>query len=1370
VVKLLLEGGSYDPRADVVFLHGLGGDGVGTWQASKTTAPWPRWLAEDDLELAVWLIDYGASPSRRGVSMPIFDRATNLLDAMEARGIGHRPFVLVGHSLGGLVIKQIIRHCVTADDQFSGFVNGLSGVVFFATPHSGSGLADVADALARLVSSDLLTELRLHLPSLRELDGWYRNYVTRTGLPHLVYTEGRSTKGVRVVSDTSANPHLPHVTPVKLDENHVSICKFPDRAHSVYLRVEHFIARHTATPDAGGAGPPPMALRSGPTPQASARALRLLEPQRLPAVERDYLQGVHEQLSRSSVTAVIGAAGSGKSVALGQIARRLIEEGCPVVIVPCSLAEGARSAAGYQEFVERVAVAAGLPAASSGAALGADETTVVLIDTVDIVLSPTSRPHLDRLLGDLEQAGATVLMTCRPQEFHEYLEPTQARLPSLRQDPSLVMVPHLSETEIARFVTAYLAHLGKHPPEGREAFVQALLGLASSRRPMLDIARSPLMLGMVCDLYGAAGTIPTDLDVGRLYRTFWHEKVGRARSGDAHLVAAKQRMCRQMAATLWRRSHEAVHEWCSMQELTGTGTGADRAALDDLVSEGVLSTSPMSDNTVRFMHQTFCEYAMAMHLADPQSHLELRDALGVVAAMPHDVLHWWPVLRETLAVKASQGLLADLVRDLPRQDLAIVRGVAFAAARGDHQVLAELVSESIEDVPAPFSRECRKILREVLLAVEPQHAATAVQMLNALLDAVPVDELPKTAIVAARVTLTLDSPQERASTALSSLTSLTARIGTPPDGTGDTAQEAIARYLEVLAIDQATRTSPVLLAGVRRLMPRWRHQAFREAVSAHDAPGAQQQDQRALGEVLNLDHADERPRESVVKAIRLARPWAAPAGDGTACDLLKFLLAEGLTKHARNLRATAVGAEAAQWPEVLQLLGKTLRSGTPTEAEASFVALRATCQNGGVESVADLVCEVLSEALSDGDIQVRRVEQIAGLIIDELADQCAEPVRQRLRVLLTACLDRYLDDRTVSALAALAGDDLDVWNSVLAAVPQVPEVRRTRTISNVIGGVAPDVAARLLGPMLDLLEAQAPDDGFVRARLLGKAATTDELARHELLALTKGVSTTAAKQAIHQIRETDAARLWLRPADLRPVLLDEPQRHLVAALELLRDVFRDGDRQSRDSDETNLLMRDLLRSIDPPPPPAVRAAGREAARALDVEARLLACCHGWLRAAAADDDGGEAALVFADRMDVMCQRPSEDPSIRRALLLLVMQSAWRSEQPQWQVRANSWLVEILGAIDPDAVEEGPRAVRDAMRRLLASGVTNQGQLVERSSEWTLGGLRQLLAVVLERDPLGAAGPAIRTLLDRDHGGVLAALVAHRRAGAALGAE
>ncbi|MFC1419482.1 alpha/beta fold hydrolase [Streptacidiphilus cavernicola] len=241
-------GDSQSTSADIVLLHGLGGDGHGTWTyPSKKGAPlsWPDWLTEDDSRFAVWCVNYPASATRwHGKSMPIRDRATNLLAALrDGHDIGRRPFVLVGHSLGGLVIKQIIRHSNTMGDQYSGFCENLAGVVFFSTPHTGSGLASLLGYLRTVRATPLVRELADDHTYLRELDDWYRNYATRTELANLSFYETQDTKGLRVVGESSGNPHLPGATAIPVDADHRTVCKFSDRSDLTYVQVKRFLVQ-----------------------------------------------------------------------------------------------------------------------------------------------------------------------------------------------------------------------------------------------------------------------------------------------------------------------------------------------------------------------------------------------------------------------------------------------------------------------------------------------------------------------------------------------------------------------------------------------------------------------------------------------------------------------------------------------------------------------------------------------------------------------------------------------------------------------------------------------------------------------------------------------------------------------------------------------------------------------------------------------------------------------------------------------------------------------------------------------------------------------------------------------------------------------
>jgi pimeloyl-ACP methyl ester carboxylesterase len=102
-----------EKRANAIFFHGLGGKAYTTWQADKKDKAtfWPAWLAQDIDGLSVYSVGYEAPVSRwRGSAMHFTDRATNVLgDLLNEPGLANGAFVLIGHSLGGLVIKQILR-------------------------------------------------------------------------------------------------------------------------------------------------------------------------------------------------------------------------------------------------------------------------------------------------------------------------------------------------------------------------------------------------------------------------------------------------------------------------------------------------------------------------------------------------------------------------------------------------------------------------------------------------------------------------------------------------------------------------------------------------------------------------------------------------------------------------------------------------------------------------------------------------------------------------------------------------------------------------------------------------------------------------------------------------------------------------------------------------------------------------------------------------------------------------------------------------------------------------------------------------------------------------------------------------------------
>ena len=243
---------------DVVFVHGLAGNGISTWIAPGAVGSFPEWLSDDFGPTAVWSLHYPAAATKwrsRGEGMEVTERAKSLIPTMLFNGIGTRKTIFVCHSLGGLIVKQILRH--SADKRKPGWeciAESTLGVVFLATPHSGSFLADIADIIPFFRPTRTTLALGAHSPSLHDLDDWYRGNVDRLGIETEVYIETQRLKRIfrwaRVVNPTSSDPHIPGCPAIPVDANHIDICKLASRETPVYQGVSMFLQSQIARAEA----------------------------------------------------------------------------------------------------------------------------------------------------------------------------------------------------------------------------------------------------------------------------------------------------------------------------------------------------------------------------------------------------------------------------------------------------------------------------------------------------------------------------------------------------------------------------------------------------------------------------------------------------------------------------------------------------------------------------------------------------------------------------------------------------------------------------------------------------------------------------------------------------------------------------------------------------------------------------------------------------------------------------------------------------------------------------------------------------------------------------------------------------------------
>ncbi|PRC92091.1 esterase/lipase family protein [Solimicrobium silvestre] len=239
----------HEKNSHVIFLHGLNGDPYESWGASQNSKKkfWPKWLEKDITDLTVWSIGYHAAISRwRGEAMHFTERATNILELILAEpNLKNGEIILIGHSMGGLIIKQMLRTAESMGFQrfeADSFVKRVRRIAFIATPHLGSDQATWVDRLRIFIRPSAATaSLLCNAPALRDLNIWYREWSAEYTVSHLILIESQTTKILgMIVKPESGDPGL-LTRSIPIDANHITICKPSTPKSEVYTHILRFI-------------------------------------------------------------------------------------------------------------------------------------------------------------------------------------------------------------------------------------------------------------------------------------------------------------------------------------------------------------------------------------------------------------------------------------------------------------------------------------------------------------------------------------------------------------------------------------------------------------------------------------------------------------------------------------------------------------------------------------------------------------------------------------------------------------------------------------------------------------------------------------------------------------------------------------------------------------------------------------------------------------------------------------------------------------------------------------------------------------------------------------------------------------------------
>ncbi len=181
---------------------------------------------------------WGNSCPKESFKTNLADRSKDILDKLRQSGIGKRPVIFVGHSMGGLVIKKLLVQ--GQEEQDHELVKNTKGVIFYSTPHSGSQVAKLnATTKFFFFPTTEVQDLDPNNPTLMTLNQNFLQMATEAKKDMKIVSFGEALPtplmGIDVTFVPTSSSNLGIGDFYEIKANHINVCK-PHSKESVIYR------------------------------------------------------------------------------------------------------------------------------------------------------------------------------------------------------------------------------------------------------------------------------------------------------------------------------------------------------------------------------------------------------------------------------------------------------------------------------------------------------------------------------------------------------------------------------------------------------------------------------------------------------------------------------------------------------------------------------------------------------------------------------------------------------------------------------------------------------------------------------------------------------------------------------------------------------------------------------------------------------------------------------------------------------------------------------------------------------------------------------------------------------------------------------
>lgn len=1048
---------------------------------------------------------------------------------------------------------------------------------------------------------------------------------------------------------------------------------------------------------------------------------------RLDEAERD-VREVHPR----TVVPISGEPGAGKTVMTGQLFDALTEHAdfFPLLVLCEDILGSPQDLDSLDNaFGRAYGSATGLTDVIARISDEVEGRVVVLIDTLDFLLNGNTKPIVIELLYRLVQLRVRVVFTCRRHDYDVWLS-RLAHLETHVHAP--IVVGRLTAEESAEIIRRYIEFHDTPVSGGVETFTRKVLELSSGSTPLREIVANPLLLIMLCDLFGTSGVVPPDLTTTRLCIRYSTAKIASSRRHpeDTLIASQKELIWRRAAQLMWESS--ADHLMISVPK-SSLPIEKYPEAYQDLRSEEVIVSRSNDKNRIGFIHQIIAEYSMALYLRDSEPE-QLEELLSGLQNNPNHRWYGWQLVRHLFVVTEERASAEILLGKLDLNQAPAFQAAAFGLTQGfQHELLCELLKypqflaellDALPSVPEDGVLEALEVLTEILddASIQPHHSRAA-SVAGTLLARQP------SALADKFIAL------------IQKIGSIRSRYAADPKAR-DLPDEML-KLLLAPSIGRGVVWGDAVLAAARDQIRKCSVIGVRAIIQAHLVQGVPQAQALALiPKVASHDNANK--LEGVgVELVENTITWKS--GGATAedeIDLIDFLTSG--SGGNKRFRAT---------------LGARALHGRPDLRKPFLDAYLDDATDASITPRVDNLIICFQEVVRQG----------YGSWVPETLTRLALPSSKaalgRLCGLIKVCHSLGLQDRMtiarwfkpavreneldpIDAYLRLTLDNEDHFEWAIAVMRTLTVPQQEKILSNLLRELD-SLQVASVGTIASALEREQTSSeqpgrpeftGSFRARLAGRLASSEPARRVELLQLALSDARKTSDQAIKQL--LDAVQLspsWVDPDSLLP-----HARHQVVGtrVSLLRVVER-------------LVQQHQTASG------ALVTAWLESARVRLEKGRIVSSdevislfdmIHAYLRNGLGNDQ--KALTLSAEVCETIVSGGLILPGVERALFALLKTAVMHPETSLSRAMAEIALAS-LASVELDRRSDAFAFARECLEKLVNQMQTvSLESLVEDIEDWPQSNRLLIVHSISRYDPRGMHSSLFDQLIAKSLGDVV----------------